>query len=100
VADDAVAEREFSVIKDASPSTTVSNKAIRDGETGDGDLGGEIFEYAESGVAIDRQFSGTRALDGHVVVNLKFAAGQQDGAGDASGVNRVAVIRAGKRVPQ
>ena len=34
------------------------------------------------------------------MVNLKFAAGQQDGAGDAGCVNRVAVIRDGERVAQ
>ena len=60
----------------------------------------EIFKHAESGVAVDRQTSGTGAVDGHVVGNLKFAAGQQDGAGDAGGVNRVAVIRDGERVAQ
>ena len=32
--------------------------------------------------------------------NLKSVASQQDGAGDASGVNRVAVIRHAERVAQ
>ena len=61
---------------------------------------GEIFKHAESSVAVDRQISGTGAVDGDVVGNLKFAAGQQDRAGDAGGVNRVAVIRDGERVAQ
>jgi len=34
------------------------------------------------------------------VVNLKFAAGQQNGARHTGGVNRVAVIRGGERVAQ
>jgi len=34
------------------------------------------------------------------VDNHKLAAGQQDGAGDAGGINRVAVIGGGERVAQ
>ena len=88
------------MVKDATSSLVVSSKAVGDGETGDGDVRGEIFKHAGSGVAVDRQISGTRAVDGYVVGNLKFAAGQQDRAGDAGGVNRVAVIRDGERVAQ
>ena len=95
-----VAECKPSVVKDPTPSIVVSSKAVGDGETGDGDVRGEIFKHAGTGVAVDRQISGTGAVDGHVVGNLKFAAGQQDGAGDAGGVNRVAVIRDGERVAQ
>ena len=100
VADDtAVAEGEASVVEDPT-SVVVINTAVSDGEAGDGDVRGEIFKHAGSGVAVDRQISSTRAVDGHVVVNLKFAAGQQNRAGDAGGVNRVAVIRNGKCVAQ
>src|SRR5262252_963883 len=74
--------------------------AIGNSESCDGDVRSEIFKHAGSGVAVDSQISSTGAVDGHVVVNLKFATGQQDGAGDASGVNRVAVIRAGQCVAQ
>ena len=100
--DAGAAECEPSVVKDAAPSIVVASggKAIRDGEAGDSDVGPEIFKHAGSGVAVDRQISSTGAVDGHVVVNLKFAAGQQDGAGHAGGVNRVAVIRDGERVAQ
>ena len=47
----------------------------------------------ESGVAVDGQIASTRADDGHTGINVKLAAGQQDSAGDAGGVNRVAIIR-------
>lgn len=100
VADDAVAEYEPSVVKDATPSVAVSSKAVRDGETEDGDVRGEIFKHAESGVAIDRETSSTRAVNGRVVGNLKFAAGQQNGAGNTGGVDGVAIIRDGERVTQ
>ena len=103
VAEDAgAAECEPSVVKDAAPSVVVASggKTIRDGEAGDGDVGPEIFKHAGSGVAVDRQISRTGAVDGHAVINLKFAAGQQDGAGDAGSVNRVALIRDGERVAQ
>ena len=103
VAEDAgAAECEPSVVKDAAPSVVVASrgKTIRDGEAGDGDVGPEIFKHAGSGIAVDRQISCTGAVDGHAVINLKFAAGQQDGAGDAGSVNRVAIIRASERVAQ
>ena len=99
VADDAVVECEASVIKDATPSVTIS-MAVRDCEAGDGDNGSEIFTHAEGVIAVDRQISGTGAVDAHVMVNLKFAAGQQDGAGDASRINRVAVLGNGERLAQ
>ena len=86
--------------KDATPSVIVSRKAVGDGEAGDSDVRGQIFKDAGSGVAVDRQILSTGAVDCHVVVDLKFAAGQQDRAGDARGVNRVAVIGHGECVAQ
>ena len=88
--------------KDAASAVVIASggKTIRDGEAGEGDVGREIFEHTGSGVAVDRQVFCTRTVDGHVMVNLKFAAGQQDGSGDAGGVNRVAVIGDGKCVTQ
>ena len=74
--------------------------AIGDGETGDSDIGREIFKDAGSGAAVNGQISSTGAVDGYAVGNLKFATGQQDGSGDAGGVNRVAVICDGQRVAQ
>ena len=53
----------------------------------------EILKHAENGVAVNRQIFGTRAVDDYVVGNLKFTAGQQDGAKDAGDINRVSVIR-------
>src|SRR4029077_8932722 len=101
VANDAAgAECQPSVVKDATTSVVIGRQGIRYGETGHGDVGCEILKHAGSDVAVDRQLSSTRAVDGHVVGNLKFAAGQQDGAGDAGGVNRVAIIRDGARVAQ
>ena len=103
VVEDAGADEcEASVAKDATPSVVIASggKTIRDGEAGDGDVGREIFEHTGSGIAVDRQILSPRAVDGDVMVDLKFAAGQQDGAGDAGGVNSVAVIRGGKRVAQ
>ena len=82
-----------SVVKDASSIVVRRGRmAIGDGETGDSDIGREIFKDAGSGAAVNGQISSTGAVDGHVAVNLKFAAGQQDRAGDAGGVNRVAVV--------
>src|SRR4029077_2247742 len=75
VAEDASAgECEPSVIKDAAPSVFVGRMAVGYGETGDGDVRGEIFEHPGSGVAVDRQISSTGAVNGHVVGNLKFSA--------------------------
>ena len=58
----------------------------------------QIFKDTESGITVDRQAPSTTAVDGHVVVDLKFAAGKQNGAGDAGSVNRVAIIPGGERV--
>jgi len=88
------------VIKDATPSVAISSTAIRDCEAGDGDVRGEVLKHAVGSVAVDRQIFGTGASDGHVVGNLKFAAGQPDGAGDAGGVNGVAVFRDRERIAQ
>ena len=89
------------MVKDARRPKEGGSNTVGDGETGDSDVRGEIFKHAVSGVAVDSQISGTGASDGHVVGNLKFAAGQEDGAaGDAGGVNRVAVIRDAERVAQ
>ena len=98
MADDAVAQCQSSVIKDATP--VAASSTVGDGETGDGDVRCEIFKHAGSGIAVDRQISSAGSIDGHVVVNLKSAAGQQDRAGDTGGVNRVAVTRCGDRVAQ
>jgi hypothetical protein len=40
------------------------------------------------------------AIDGHIVGNLKFAAGQQNRTGYTGSVDRVTVIRGGERVAQ
>jgi len=53
---------------------------------GHGDVRGEVFKHAESGVTVNRKTSGTGAVDSHVVGKRKFAAGQQDRAGDADSV--------------
>src|SRR5262249_19423062 len=98
-ADSTVAECQRRTVGNATPVTHPS-KAIRDGETGDSDVGREIFKDAGSGVAVDRQRSGTGTIDGDAGKNLKFAAGQQDGAGDAGGVNRVAVVCINERLAQ
>jgi len=47
-------------VEDAATAIT---KAVGDCETGDGDIPGEIFKDAESGVAVDRQRSGTGTID-------------------------------------
>ena len=73
---------------------------IGDGQPCDGYSGGEIFKYAGIRVAVNRQISSTGAVDGDVVGNLKFAADQQDGAGDAGGVNRVAIVCVNQRLAQ
>src|SRR5262249_34287484 len=88
---------EPAVIIDATAFITT---AIRDGEARDGGSRGEIFKHLGGGVAVNRQICGTGAVDGHVVRNLKCAAGQQDGTGDTGRVNRVAVTGCGKRVAQ
>ena len=94
VTEDAGAECEPSVVKDAAPSVVVAMWVkpfvIVKPEIVTFDR--EIFKHAESGVAVDRQIFSTRAVNRHVVGNLKFVAGQQDSAGHAGGVNRVAVI--------
>src|SRR5262249_35298147 len=100
VDDAAAAECKPSVVKDATSSVGKCGKAVSDGKTGYGNVRSEIFKHAESGVAVDRQISSTGAVDGHVVVNLKFTAGQQDGAGDPGGVNRVAVTGNSERDAQ
>jgi len=58
----------------------------------------QIFKDTESGITVDRHTPSTTAVDGHVVVDLKFAAGKQNGAGDGGSVNRVAIIRGGERI--
>ena len=46
------------------------------------------------------RFPAPGAVDGDVIRNLKFAAGQQNRARDAGSVNRVTVIRDNERVAQ
>src|SRR5436190_156083 len=82
------------------PLDGTRSSTVGDGETRDSDLRSEIFKPAVGGVAVHSQTSSTRAVDGHVVGNLKFAAGQENGAEHAGGVNRVAVIRDGERITQ
>ena len=50
--------------------------------------------------ALYGQAVGSGAGDGHVVGNLKFAAGQHDSVGDAGGVNRVAIVCVSQRLAQ
>src|SRR5215831_17143242 len=53
------------------------------------------FEYAGGGVAVDGQSARAGPKDRYIPVDLKWAAGEQDGTGDAGGVDRVAVCQAG-----
>ena len=88
------------VIKNTASSTAVTTKAVGDGQTGDGHVRRKIFKHPESVVAVNCQTFGTRAVNCYAVSDLKFATGQQDGARDAGGVDRVSVIRNGKRTAQ
>ena len=48
-------------------------------------------EHPVKGVAVNGQPGGTGAEQGHALADQQFAAGQQDGAGDTSGVYGVPV---------
>src|SRR5262249_51855605 len=98
ITDAAIRHRQRSFTIDATAAA--GGMAVGNGQIRDGDVRGEDFKNAVSAVTIDRQTSSTGTIDGHVVVYLKFTAGQQDRAGDTCGVNRVAVLREGERVPQ
>src|SRR5215472_12960885 len=81
-----------------------ADDAVGDGETGDGDVWRTQetttfhFKHTGSSVPVDRKISSTRANDVLVAANPQYAAGQQNRARDAGGINRVA--RAGKCVAQ
>src|SRR5207249_10319673 len=69
--------------------------AVGDDHVGDGDgVGWRNVEYAAGGVAVHGQISGTG--DGHAPVDPQFAAGEQDGAGEAGDVYGVPVCGAGE----
>ena len=58
-------------------------------------------KHATLRVAVHSQMVRARAADGDIFVDvLKLAAGQRDRAGEADGVNRVAVICDNERVAQ
>jgi len=81
------------VVKDATPFNGARSRTVGHGEARDSDVRGEIFKAAVGGIAVNSQISSTRAVDGHVVRDLKFPGGQGNGAGDAGGVNCVSMIR-------
>ena len=71
------------------------SEPICDRQTGNrGGYAGEDVEHAAVGIAVHRQIGRAGTVDRHVVGDLKLAGGQQDGAGDAGGINRV--YRAGQ----
>src|SRR5262249_6061407 len=95
-----MAECKLPVVKDAS-SIAKRRPADYD-ETGDGGTRGEIFKRAHGreAEATNYQISRKGSVDCHVVGNLKFAASQQDGVGDACGINRVAIVCVSQRLAQ
>src|SRR5262249_2384299 len=93
VADGAVAECQAALVVNAASSRT-DTQSVGDGQPGDGRVRREIMEYPKGSVAIDRKIGCAGAIDSHVMRDRKFAAGEQDRAGTACGVDGVAVRRA------
>jgi hypothetical protein len=90
IADRAVAKCQAALVENAASSRTQS---VGDGQAGHGHVRREIIEHPEGGVAIDRQIGRAGTVDRHTVGDLKFAAGQQDCAGDTGGVDSVCRAR-------
>ena len=87
------------MVENAAPSASVT-QSVGDGQAGDSRVRREIIEHAVGGVAVDGQTRSAGAADGHIVGDLKFGAGQSNGARDAGSVNCITIISNAERLAQ